>query len=285
MGEPEHITVAELGPGRGTLMADAVRAWRTVPAFQKRLSVALVETSTPLRDAQAEALRDIALPLRWHASVDELPQGPLILLANEFLDALPIHQYVRRDGMWRERVVALDARGGFAFAAGKAIHDATLPTAPEGAILETRSRATALIASLAARAAQAPAAALFIDYGHEQRGFGDTLQAVAAHRFVDPFASPGNADLSAQVDFAALERDAVDRGLRAYGPMPQGEFLLKLGLGARSEALLARATPDQRAAIASGAARLVDPAQMGVLFKALVLQSEGLAPPPPFGDI
>jgi SAM-dependent MidA family methyltransferase len=225
------------------------------------------------------------VPLRWCATVDDLPQGPLIVLANEFLDALPIRQCVRRDGMWRERVVALDAGGAFVFAEDGAARDENLPPAPEGAILETRPQATALIASLAARAARAPLAALIIDYGHEERGFGDTLQAVAAHRFADPLASPGNADLSAQVDFAALKRDAEDRGLRTYGPLPQGEFLLTLGLGARSNALQARATPGQRAEIASAAARLVDPAQMGVLFKALVLQSEGLAPPPPFGDI
>jgi SAM-dependent MidA family methyltransferase len=136
---------------------------------------------------------------------------------------------------------------------------------------------------LARRAAHAPLAALIIDYGHAESGLGDTLQAVRGHRFADPLATPGDADLSAHVDFAALKRQAEALGLKAYGPIPQGEFLLKLGLGQRREKLLASATPAQKEAIASGAARLVDPAQMGVLFKALALTSAQLPPPPPFG--
>ena len=138
-------------------------------------------------------------------------------------------------------------------------------------------------ASLAAAPSDAPLAALIIDYGHEESGFGDTLQAVRGHRFADALADPGAADLSAHVDFADLKREAGAAGLRSHGPMPQGEFLLKLGLAARRERLLEHATPAQAEAIISGAARLVDPRQMGVLFKALALTSAGLAPPPPFG--
>ena len=136
---------------------------------------------------------------------------------------------------------------------------------------------------LGRRAERAPLAALIIDYGHAESGFGDTLQAVRAHRFADILADPGAADLSAHVDFADLKRAAVAAGLTAHGPMPQGEFLLKLGLAARRERLLQRATPTQAEDIASGAARLVYPRQMGVLFKALALASAGLPPPPPFG--
>ena len=135
---------------------------------------------------------------------------------------------------------------------------------------------------MARRAASAPVAALFVDYGHAEPGFGDTLQAVRGHRYADPLAAPGEADLTAHVDFAALRHDAEAGGLKVYGPMPQGEFLLKLGLGERRERLLAGAAPAQQDAIASGALRLVDPAQMGVLFKALALTSKGLPPPPPF---
>jgi SAM-dependent MidA family methyltransferase len=285
MGEPSRMTIAELGPGRGTLMADASRAWRGVPKFLDSVSVALIETSPVMVEAQRKTLKDAGAPLRWHAALDTVAEGPLVVLANEFVDALPIRQFIRRGDAWRERLIASDGRGGFAFIDGEVVdEDRHLPqTAPEDAILETRPAAHALMRELGRRAERAPLAALIIDYGHEGSGFGDTLQAVRGHRFADILADPGAADLSAHVDFAALKREAVAAGLKAYGPMPQGEFLLKLGLGERRERLLQRATPAQAEAIASGAARLVDPRQMGVLFKALALTSAGLAPPPPFG--
>jgi NADH dehydrogenase [ubiquinone] 1 alpha subcomplex assembly factor 7 len=285
MGEPSRMTIAELGPGRGTLMADASRAWHGVPKFFDSVSVALIETSPVMVEAQRKTLKDAGAPLRWHAALDTVPEGPLVVLANEFVDALPIRQFIRRGEAWRERLIASDGRGGFAFIDGEAEdEDRHLPhSAPEAAILETRPAAHALMRELGRRAERAPLAALIIDYGHEESGFGDTLQAVRGHRFADVLADPGAADLSAHVDFAALKREAVAAGLKAYGPMPQGEFLLKLGLGERRERLLQRATPTQAEAIASGAARLVDPRQMGVLFKALALTSAGLASPPPFG--
>lgn len=289
MGEPRPVTVAELGPGRGTLMADALRAWRSVPRLNECVSVALVERSPVMAEAQRTALKAAPVPLRWYAKFDALADGPLIVLANEFIDALPVRQFIRRDQSWRERLVASDGKGGFAFAEG----DVMAPegeasaklgrVAPEGAILETRPAAAELLRELARRAARAPVAALVIDYGHEETSFGDTLQAVRAHRFADPLTAPGEADLSAHVDFAALKRRAEMLRMKAYGPLPQGQFLLELGLSQRRERLLQRATPAQKEMIASGAARLVDPMQMGVLFKVLALTSEGLAPPPPFG--
>lgn len=282
MGEPPAVTVAELGPGRGVLMADALRAWHTVPPFLACVSVALVESSPIMRGAQRKTLPTSPVPLHWYADLDALPAGPLIVVANEFLDALPIHQYVRRGGLWRERVVGLDTATRFVFAEGDAVHHDGLPPAPDGAIVEMRPAATTLLAALGRRAAGAPLAALFIDYGHAETGCGDTLQAVAAHKYADPLEAPGQADLSAHVDFAALKRDAVSFELRPYGPMPQGEFLLRLGLAARRDRLLAGAAPAQRTAIATGAARLVDPRQMGVLFKALALTRAGLPAPPPF---
>jgi SAM-dependent MidA family methyltransferase len=285
MGEPSRVTVAELGPGRGTLMADALRAWRGFPGFLDSVSVSLVETSPIMMETQRNTLKDAPVRLRRHASLDAVPEGPLIVLANEFIDALPIRQFVRRIGAWRERMVASDERGGFTFIDGEAEEQAPhLPhAAPDGAILETRPAARALLSELGRRAIDAPLAALFIDYGHEESGFGDTLQAVRGHRFADPLTDPGLVDLSAHVDFANLRREASAAGLQAYGPMPQGEFLLKLGLGERREHLLRHAASAQAESIASGASRLVDPRQMGVLFKALALQSPGLDPPPPFG--
>ncbi len=289
MGEPDALTVAELGPGRGSLMADALRAWRVSPRFNRCVSVALVDRSPVMAEAQRAALEDSAVPLRFYATLEDLPDGPLVVIANEFIDALPIRQFVHRRGSWRERLVAGDGKNGFAFAEGEpaapdgsvTAENACMP--PEGAILETRPAAARLLDALARRAAHAPLAALIVDYGHEESGFGDTLQAVRGHRFADPLAAPGDADLSAHVDFAALKRQAATLGLEVYGPIPQGEFLLKLGLGQRCEKLLAVATPAQKEDIASGAARLVDPAQMGVLFKALALTSAQLPPPPPFG--
>ena len=288
MGEPRSAIVAELGPGRGTLLADALRAWRALPKFIDSVSVALVETSPVLAEAQRRALHVAPVPLRWCAKLDEVPDGPLIVLANEFIDALPIRQLVRRVNSWRERLVANDGNGGFVFVEGEAVAPEDHPRAafgglaPEGTIFETRPAAQRLLCELAHRAARAPLAALVVDYGHEETGFGDTLQALRGHRFADPLATPGGADLSAHVDFADLKRGAEALGLRAYGPLPQGEFLLKLGLGQRRGRLLKQATSAQKAAISSGAARLVDPAQMGVLFKVLALTSAELAPPPPF---
>jgi SAM-dependent MidA family methyltransferase len=291
MGEPSPIVMAELGPGRGTLMADAMRAWWSVPKFLENVTVALVEMSPHLRETQRASLSDSPAPLHWHHSIDDLPKGPLIVIANEFIDALPVRQLVREGDAWRERCVAIDRNGKFVFAPGEELEDADLPEAaravdaPDGAIFEIRPAISPLLAALAARAAIGPVTALFIDYGHEQTGSGDTLQAVSRHKYADPLAAPGEIDLTAHVDFAEMKRTATSLGLNSYGPMPQGEFLLKLGLEARRDSLLRGATPDQREAIALGAARLASPSAMGVLFKVLALTSSGLASPPPFGEI
>jgi SAM-dependent MidA family methyltransferase len=288
MGAPRAVTVAELGPGRGSLTADALRAWRAVPAFLDVISVALIETSPVMVAAQRSALREARVPVSWYATLDELPDGPLIVLANEFIDALPIRQFIYRDGTWLERLIASDGSGGFCFTEGNrpALGDqaSDLPDeAPDGSILEMRPAARTLLYELARRASVAPLAVLIIDYGHDETGFGDTLQAVHGHRFAATLADPGSADLSAHVDFADLKRRASALGLKPYGPVPQGEFLLKLGLGERRNRLLQRATPAQAEAIASGASRLVDPKQMGILFKALALTGADRPPPPPFG--
>ena len=290
MGGPERVVVVELGPGRGTLMADALRVFKTVPGLIESMTLALVETSPVLREVQRETLRASPLP-QWFERIEDVPQGPLILIANEFIDALPVRQFVRGRGVWHERCVRLDNNRAFAFCVGAPVELDSVPAAcmemdaAEGAIIETRPAVSSLLAALAERAKDAPFAALFADYGHAETGIGDTLQAVSRHRFADPLAAPGEADLTAHVDFAALKELGRETGLDAYGPMPQGEFLLKLGLEARCERLLQSATPEQKSAILSGAARLADPRQMGLMFKMLALQSSGLAPPPPFGDI
>jgi NADH dehydrogenase [ubiquinone] 1 alpha subcomplex assembly factor 7 len=291
MVAPAGVIVAELGPGRGTLIADALRAWRSAPQFLARVSVALVETSPALEAAQRETLRASPAPCEWYAALEDVPPGPLILIANEFIDALPLRQFVRQNGAWRERTVTLAGGGALSFGAGAPAERDALPSwlggfdAEDGAIVETRPAAAELIATLAARADDAPVAALIADYGPDRSGIGDTLQAVRRHRFADPLAAQGETDLTAHVDFAALALTARAAGLAVYGPMPQGQFLLELGLEARVDRLSRAATPEQREAIVSGAGRLADPRQMGALFKMLALQSSGLAPPPPFGEI
>ena len=288
MGEPRAVTVAELGPGRGTLMADALRAWRAVPTFLDSVSVALIETSPVMVEAQRNALREARRAGLLASTLDELPDGPLIVLANEFIDALPIRQFIYRDGTWRERLVATDGSGGFCFteaigSRSTITREELRTTAPDGAILETRPAAPTLLRELGRRAALTPLAVLIVDYGHAQTGLGDTLQAVRGHRFADPLADLGENDLTAHVDFADLKQSASALGLKTYGPLPQGEFLLKLGLGERRDRLLQCATPAQASSIVSGATRLVDAMQMGMLFKVLALTSAELSPPPPFG--
>ena len=283
MGAPSAFTVVELGPGRATLLTDAIRAWRSVPEFLQHASLALVETSPTLRAQQAATLADCPISRRWLASVDEIEEVPLIVIANEFLDALPVRQFIRRDGAWRERHVDCAADGTFLFVEGEPadLADAAIE-ASEGDVLELRPADAELIAALAAHAKQSPLAALIIDYGHVETACGDTLQAVRGHRYADPLASPGESDLTAHVDFAGIKALARKSGLRAFGPLPQGEFLLKLGLAERRDALLRSATPQQRNEIVSGASRLVDPREMGLLFKVLVLTSAALPALPPF---
>ncbi|WP_394073709.1 class I SAM-dependent methyltransferase [Xanthobacter albus] len=284
VGAPAPFLLAELGPGRGTLMADALRAARIAPDFAAAARVHLVETSPVLRQAQRRALAGIEVS--WHDRIEELPPGPAIVLANEFFDALPIDQYVRVGRGWHERRVGLDARGRLAFGldpAPSAIAAAFAPRgpAPEGAVLERMESGPAL--ALARRLAHEGGAALVVDYGHAG-GFGDTLQALARHAFADPLAEPGEADLTAHVDFAALARMAQSQGARAFGPLPQGEFLLRLGLAQRAERLMAEAGPAGEDAIATAALRLAgtEEGQMGALFKVLALAAPGLGAPPAF---
>jgi NADH dehydrogenase [ubiquinone] 1 alpha subcomplex assembly factor 7 len=274
MGHPAPVLFAELGPGRGTLMADALRGVaKAAPGFRDALRVHLVEASPRLRAEQAGRVPDAV----WHDGIATLPPGPMILLANEFLDALPIRQFVRRDTGWAERFVE---HGRFVErpAAAHASGDA-----PEGAVIELGEAARDLVATLAARLAREGGAALFLDYGPERSAPGDSLQAIRAGRFADPLAAPaGEADLTAHVDFAALAQVARTAGATVWGPVPQGPFLARLGLFQRTDRL-ARGKPQARAAALIGAAqRLAEPDRMGRLFKALCIADPTLPTPPGF---
>jgi SAM-dependent MidA family methyltransferase len=272
MGRPDPVILAEAGPGRGTLMADALRAIdRVAPAFRAALRLHLVETSPRLRAIQAAALPGAA----WHDRVEDLPGLPLILLANEFLDALPIRQFVRRGGAWTERFVADGAW---------AEHPTDPPAwmtsdAEDGTVREYRDPALAI--HIGDRLRTAPGAALFLDYGPYASGPGDSLQALRDGKPADPLTDPGEADLTAHVDFAAFARES---GLPSHGPVAQGKFLTRLGLFARVNRLATTLPPRQAARMTEAGRRLAEPDRMGALFKALVLTSPGLPTPAGFEE-
>ncbi len=279
IGAPTPARLVELGPGRGTLMADVLRVAAKARDFHEAVTVHLVETSPVLKARQATTLAGSDIRLTWHNSFFDVPAGPLLLVANEFFDALPIRQFVRSNNAWRERVVGLDDSGKLAFGIGPGTLNSG-PYAPESAIFEVRPAAEAIVGEIARRIIGANGAALIFDYGHAETAVGDTLQAVRGHRFADPLAAPGASDLTAHVDFAALARSAAAEGAAVHGPMPQGEFLMALGLLARAERLSANSDAAGRAALDAAVERLAGPAAMGNLFKAFALTRPGVAPPP-----
>jgi NADH dehydrogenase [ubiquinone] 1 alpha subcomplex assembly factor 7 len=285
-GRPRPVVLAELGPGRGTLMADLLRAAAAMPDFRGALDVYLVEASPRLHEAQQRRLG--AAPPHFVAGFDALPPGPLLLVANEFLDALPIRQLVRGRREWAERLVALAADGRLAFAAGpesraaSLLVPASLRAAPFGTIAEICPAAAVLAAALGARFAGEPGLALFIDYGQAASRCGPTLAAVRRHQRASVLDDPGDCDLSAHVDFAAFAAAAQAAGAVVHGPVEQGRFLLSLGAEQRLDVLSARATPAQRAELQAGLRRLIAPDQMGTLFKVLAISSPGLPAPAGF---
>ena len=284
MGRPNPVRVVELGPGRGTLMSDALRAARIVPDFRAALDVTLVEASTTLAEIQYETLLTSGAPIAWHPSLSEVPEGPMILIANEFLDALPVRQYVRSAGRWRERLVGLDSAGQLAFDIAREGEPYILAKADEGDILEVNPSAHRLMFELSTRLGRQRGVGLFIDYGHGVTSVGDTLQALRAHRMVDPLVDPGEADLTAHVDFAAMARSARAGGCAVYGPIDQGDFLRAIGIDARTRALADRAPPERVEEFELARQRLVGKSagEMGALFKVMAVANRSLPPPPGF---
>lgn len=289
MGRPAAIRLVELGPGRGTLMADALRAiGQTVPAFAAAIDLHLVEINRQLRARQAAALA--AARPSWHESIETIPPGPAIILANEFFDALPIRQFERTAEGWRERCVGIDAMGErLVFVTGASI--ATPPLEPAhaaaaiGDIAEISPACRALAAALAARIAAQGGAVLIIDYGPLASGVGDSLQAVQRHRKIGPLDAPGESDLTAHVDFSALGRAAHAAGGAVYGPLPQGVFLHRIGIVARAATLLRNASPEQARHIVAACERLIGEAGMGTLFKALAITAPEAPTPPGFDPL
>ncbi|WP_183430799.1 class I SAM-dependent methyltransferase [Mesorhizobium sp. RMAD-H1] len=273
LGRPENAVLCEIGPGRGTLMADMLRTLRQVaPDFLRSARVSMVETSPRLTKIQQEKLKSHPVSIEWHREIGNIPDGPLILVANELFDALPIRQYVKVNGRFIERLVTA-VKEDLSFTAGAgSIDTALLPhghaQAPDGTIFEAAPARTALMQQIAERIATGRGAALLIDYGHLEAGFGDTLQAVAKHEFQGVFEKPGEADLTSHVDFAALAQTARALSCRT-GTMAQGDFLLAMGLLGRAGQLGADKDEASRERIRSDVERLAGPDQMGALFKVL----------------
>ncbi len=286
-GQPKQKRLVELGPGRGTLMADVLRAAKAAPEFLVGLEVVLVEASPVLQQVQAAKLSGSGVNVRWISHFDDsLTDRPLFVLANEFFDALPIRQYVKTQTGWRERmIVAKDENLDFALAplpTPSAIIPASRAGAPDGGAYEVSPASTALVETIAQTIAEKGGGALLLDYGYgEESGFGETLQAVGGHAFADVLAEPGENDLSAHVDFAALAQAARHGGAAAYGPKTQGAFLAELGLTSRAEQLI-KANPDAARTLLQAVARLIGTDQMGNLFKALAILPQSAARPPGF---
>ncbi len=287
LGAPDPFNLVELGPGRGTLMADALRAAAALPGFIAAAQVQLVETSPVLRAAQKQALANAGVT--WHDRIADLPPGPAIAIANEFFDALPIRQFQRKDDGWHERMVGLRDEELCLQLSPGVVPSMPLPdgvrSAPSDAIFEVSPARTAAISELCQHLVKYGGVALVIDYGHGHSAVGDTLQAMRAHEYVDPLAQPGQADLTAHVDFHALREAGEETGAIVHGPVTQGAFLQQLGIATRADTLRQRATTAQSDAIDAALHRLTGQDQMGQLFKVMGVSAADHPPPPGFEDI
>ena len=287
MGAPENVRLVELGPGRGTMMKDALRAVQIVPDFRAAIVVHLVEASPLLQAQQETALKDVSVPVFWHPALAEVPKGPAIIVANEFFDALPVSQAVKTDRGWHERRIEIDSSGDLAFTIApepipffQTLLPLPLRTARAGAIFEWRSDNEAV--EMGRRVADGRGAALVIDYGHTESGLGETFQAVGQHAYADPLATPGDLDLTAHVDFQALMRGVEAMGVTGFGPIEQSQFLRRLGIEQRAASLRAKAA--RASDIDQALARLIgqNRAAMGELFKVVAFAHPSIGAPPGF---
>ncbi len=291
LGRPETVQLIELGPGRGIMMSDMLRAASLDADFKSAVQVWLIEASAALEAVQGRTLANAGVPVHWAARLEDVPAGHSLIIGNEFLDCLPIQQMICNDPFagkdgWVERRVGLDDEGRLCFVRIDVPAAAALTQhLPDGAsearkdnLLETCPAVAQIIDGLVHRFADHPGRALFIDYGPEDTEFGDTLQALKRHQKVGVFSDPGNTDLTARVDFAALSETAKNAGLTTSATVPQREFLSKLGIEMRAVALT-RSQPDAKAVIARQLHRLSADDEMGELFKAICLSSADLPPP------
>jgi len=285
MGRPEPVRLVELGPGRGTAMVDALRATRGVPGFHAALRLHFVDLARERLPADNAARLAPHAP-EWHERFDDIPAGPLLLLANEFFDALPVRQFQRTPAGWAERMVGLTPDGTalhLALAPGPSPFAVALPRGGNlGAIAEFSPAVTGLAQRIGARLADQGGWALILDYGHDGDRPGPSLQAVRAHRGASVLDRPGETDLSAHVDFGALARAARAAGARSFGPVGQGAFLCAIGMGERAAMLKRAASPAQASGIDAAFRRLIAPEAMGTLFRVLALAGAAGGSPPGF---
>ncbi len=289
LGRPAPFRLVELGPGRGTLIADALRAAKVTPDFGAALDLHLVETSEILRRHQERALLPCGVAAHWHAGIEDVPEGPMIAIANEFFDCLPVRHYVSDAGFWRERLIGLDSEGRLGFGLAAEPELGLGAAAEAGEIMELGIAAARVMREIADRIVAQGGALLVIDYGYDDAPRGETLQGLRRHRYADPLEAPGDADLTAHVDFAALRRAARAAGAAVHGPVPQGEFLTRLGIVQRAAMLRNGADAAQGAALDAALSRLTgtgsaakDPRSMAELFKALAVIAPGAPVPPGF---
>jgi NADH dehydrogenase [ubiquinone] 1 alpha subcomplex assembly factor 7 len=281
MGKPK-AALAEIGPGRGTLMADILRATSKVKGFHESISVHLMEISPVLRQKQWNSLAGKHPDIQWHLGFGEIPDKPLLLVANEFFDALPIRQLLHLENGWMERKVALDKRGALHFIIEPATPPEVLAHEPVSDDYYEYSDAASLMATaIGDRILTYGGSALIIDYGYEE-GHGDTLQAMKNHQYHDVLTDPGSADITAHVDFNNLIHAAVAGGANAYGTVSQASFLLSLGAKERTDMLCLKAMAKQKKLLTTGLDRLTSPSHMGELFKVLCLVDPTLPKPEGF---
>ncbi len=288
MGKPAKVNLIELGPGRGTLMVDMLRATKVVEEFAEAIEVHMVEMSPALRKQQGEALKGVPVNVHWHQRFEQVPAGPCLIVANEFFDALAMKQIIRLDDGWHERMVEVDENGDLAMGASdQPLTKAQLPVwtkdGTEGDIAEFSPQRMAMAERIGAHLKKNGGAGLIVDYGHAMSFVGDTFQAVHKHKFVDVLHLPGHSDLTSHVDFQALAEGFEAGGAAVFGPRTQRGFLIAMGLREREALLRKNARARERIMISRQAERLVGEEQMGNLFKVLAITDGTLEEPHPFG--
>ncbi len=291
MGSPQKINLIEMGPGRGTLMVDALRALVMAPTFLDAIDVHMIETSPSLQKRQKRNLEALDVDIQWHKSFADVPEGPFILIANELIDALPIRQFEKSVAGWGERKVGCDPEGNLIWMLDQSavVPEMFIPPAltasPPGSIFELCQSGVSLVTSISESIAKFGGAALFIDYGHSQSAIGDTLQAVKDHQYHDVLLDPGDADITAHVDFERLAEAARAAGAFSYGTITQREFLGPLGIQHRAKQLIKAASTRQKSEVISATNRLIGEDEMGTLFKVLAIAHPDQPVPEGFGPI
>lgn len=279
MGEPKDVALVELGPGRGTLAKDLLRGTENIPGFHDAIELHLIDTSDYLKKIQKETLAEASVKIHWHQSFDEIPQKPMLLIANELFDALPVHQYILTDKGWCERKVGINDEETFFFALSPATLPPGLPKSnhlDEGSVLESSPACTALMQDIATHIKKNGGAGLVIDYGYTSPDYQNTLQAVKEHEHCPVLSSVGNADITAHVDFSTLAEVAADAGVNVLGPTTQERFLCNLGIELRLQMLLKYALAEQKETLNTGVNRLIAPSEMGTLFRVLGITQKSI---------